>query len=304
MIPRSILIIDDEPTQARALKKTVGQILPDSTVFIGSTPDEVNDLINNKFFNLAILDIRLEGHDGIDGIDLAKRIISSNPFAKILFVSRYAEEYMEKLMPLMAQGNILGFSAKKDYDLWAGELANFILPYYEELDNNPESIQTALLSIYAETKNETDTYRKGVKFEQFVSLLFGQIGYTEIKTRNIDKSRNEVDLIVRNDIKDHFLSRLGEYFLVECKNKPDNIVSKNDFIVFQSKLNNSNGMARIGFIFSTSSFSKNAFLEAMRSSTTDKKVFFVDNAEIMLLLKAPSLREAFKKLIDKQVKDN
>ena len=303
MIPQSILIIDDEQAQVRALRKTISQILPTATLFSASTSEEVKEIINNRFFNLAILDIRLDGHD-CDGIDLAKEIIASNPFVKVLFVSRYAEEYMEKLMPLMSQGNILGFSEKKNYDKWTVELANYILPYYESLENNPESIQTALLSLYAETKNESDTYKKGVKFEQFVSLLFGQMGYTQIRNRNIDKSRNEIDLIVRNDIDDSFLSRWGEYFLVECKNKPDNIVSKNDFIVFQSKLNTSNGLARIGFMFTTSSFSRNAYLEAMRTSTTDKKVFFVDNAEIMTLLKSSYLRDAFKKMIDRQVKDN
>ncbi|MBI3233550.1 MAG: restriction endonuclease [Bacteroidetes bacterium] len=74
------------------------------------------------------------------------------------------------------------------------------------------------------------------QFEHFVSLVFQSIGFNNVNKRVIDKSLNEVDLIIRNDIEDSFLSKFGKYILVECKNKPKEKVDKNTFIVFNSKL--------------------------------------------------------------------
>ena len=159
----------------------------------------------------------------------------------------------------------MGFSDKKiDYDEWGEELKNVILPYYKQLDSNPQSISTALINMYSELKDEENTYLKGSRFEDFISLLFQSIGFSEIVKRTRDKSLNEVDLIVRNEIDDPFLTKFGKYILIECKNHLDTI-DKNDFILFKSKLTATNGLAELGFFITTSSFKRTAYLEALRS---------------------------------------
>lgn len=304
MVPRKILVIDDEKIQAEALAKTIGEAVPFSQVFYASTETEIISAIEDRFYNLAVLDIRMDDYD-FNGITLAEKIIAVNPFARILFVSRFIPEYMDRLSPMLQRGNILGFSEKQiDYDAWTPELKTIIEGYYDELDSNPQQINEALIDTYAEVKDEENTFRKGQRFENFVALLFNHIGFSEIIRRVIDKSRNETDLIVRNDIDDNFLSKFGKYILIECKNKPSTPIDKNDFIVFLSKLEATNGLAEIGFMITTSSFTRTAYLEALRSSKTLRKIFFIDNPLIMRLLRSANPREELKQIIDRQVKDN
>ncbi len=183
-------------------------------------------------------------------------------------------------------------------------LKKIVMHYYDVLDENPQQISSALVNLYSEVKDEENTFLKGQRFENFVALLFQNIGFSEVLKRVKDKSMNEVDLIVRNDIDDKFLSKFGKYILIECKNKPTEKVGKNDFIVFQNKLSATNGLAELGFLFTTSSFARTAYIEALRESKGQVKVIFVDNPLIMLLLKSSNPRETLKRIIDDQVKDN
>lgn len=296
-------MIDDEKSQAMALARTIESVVPMSKAFHASERDEIIDYIENKFYNLAILDIRMDGLE-FNGITLARRILEINPFAKILFVSRFIPEYIEELTPLMQNGNILGFSDKQvDYDKWGVELKKKITEYYDQLDSNPQSVNTALINMYSQLKDEENTYIKGQKFEDFISLLFQSFGFSEIMKRTRDKSLNEVDLIVRNEIDDAFLSKFGKYILIECKNHL-NAIDKNDFIIFKSKLKATNGLAELGFFITTSSFKRTTYLEALRSSEGHQKIVFIDNSLMMRLLKSTDLREELKRIIDRQVKDN
>lgn len=303
MVTRKILVIDDEKPQAIALAKTIESVIPMSNVLNASAKEEIINYVENKFYNLAVIDIRMDAYD-FNGISLARRILEINPYAKILFVSKFIPEYLDELTPLLQNGNVLGFSDKKiDYDEWGEELKNVILPYYEQLDNNPQSISTALINMYSELKDEENTYLKGSRFEDFISLLFQSIGFSEIVKRTRDKSLNEVDLIVRNEIDDPFLTKFGKYILIECKNHLDTI-DKNDFILFKSKLTATNGLAELGFFITTSSFKRTAYLEALRSSEGHHKIVFIDNSLLMRLMKSEDPREELKRIIDYQVKDN
>jgi len=160
------------------------------------------------------------------------------------------------------------------------------------------------LQHYSDVKNEKDPIKKGLQFERFISLLFGSLGYKEIRRRVIDSSRNEVDIVIRNEIKDPFLNKFGKYILLECKNRPDYTIGKNDFIIFNEKLKNSNGLAELGIIASTGGFAKTTYLEAMRGSGTANKVLFLSNVEFLSLIGADDKIEAFKKIIDEQMKNN
>lgn len=303
MVTRKILVIDDEKPQAIALAKTIESVIPMSNVLNASAKEEIINSVENKFYNLAVIDIRMDAYD-FNGISLARRILEINPYAKILFVSKFIPEYLDELTPLLQNGNVLGFSDKKiDYDEWGEELKNVILPYYEQLDRNPQSISTALINMYSELKDEENTYLKGSRFEDFISLLFQSIGFSEIVKRTRDKSLNEVDLIVRNEIDDPFLTKFGKYILIECKNHLDTI-DKNDFILFKSKLTATNGLAELGFFITTSSFKRTAYLEALRSSEGHHKIVFIDNSLLMRLMKSENPREELKRIIDYQVKDN
>lgn len=119
-----------------------------------------------------------------------------------------------------------------------------------------------------------------------------------------DKSSNEVDLIVRNETTDAFLDKFGKYFLVECKNKPNDAVGKNDFILFNAKLENTASMSELGILCTTGYIAKTTYFEALRESKSSKKVIFLSNPEIMRLITSGNIKEEFKSILDEQVKDN
>ncbi len=298
---KKILVIDDERTQADALALKIGRAFTDAEMIVASSEEEIESYVTDKFYNLAILDIRFDGYKK-NGIDVAKQIIEVNPFAKIIFVSRFLVEYAPMLNPLMSTGRILAFSEKKEYDAWMAELKPIISSYYDNIPNSNE-VNAALTANYASAKNEEDTYKKGKMFEDFITLLFRSIGYNTIYKRVKDLALNEVDLIVRNEIDDSFLSKFDKYILIECKNKPKTPVCKNDFIVFKSKLDATNGMASLGFIFTTSYVSRNTYIEAVRESRGNTKIVFVDNILLQQLLASSDIKEELKKIIDSQVKD-
>jgi two-component SAPR family response regulator len=232
---KSVLIIDDEQVQVKSLYKGLVEKLPNVEFMPVYTEDEILPAIENKFYSLAIVDLRMDKYK-FDGIELIQKIVEINPFAKIIVISAFTQEYIEKLKTFILAGKIVDVIEKEKFETWITKIVNTITKYYQETQEDSSPLKSALLQYYADAKNEQDTYRKGEKFENFVSLLFGNIGYKDIKRRFTDESRNEVELIVRNEIDDLFLNKLGDYFLVECKNKTNENVGKNDFIVFFSKL--------------------------------------------------------------------
>lgn len=300
---KNILIIDDVKEQAEGLTKGLSKVLPDYSFECRYTESEILEAIENRFFSLAIVDIRMDDFI-FDGIDVVNKIFEVNPFAKVIIVSAFKDEYLIKLKDLLLTGKVLDIQDKESLDIWLPKLKDRIEEYYNKLNDDPSEINNALLQFYSEAKNEPDTYKKGEKFEHFISLMFQSIGFKQVLKRVKDKSLNEVDLIIRNDIDDNFISKFGKYILVECKNKPKKGVDKNDFIVFNNKLKNTNGLADLGIIATTGYITRNTYLEAIRESGDIRKILFLSNPEIERLIKTNDKLSQFKMLIDSQVKDN
>ena len=300
---KNVLIIDDVKDQAEGLSKGLSKLMPNYTFENYHSEQDILDAIENRFFSLAIIDIRMDGF-AFDGIDLAKKIFEVNPFSHVIIVSAFKDEYFPRLKDLLMTGKVVDIQDKEGFDTWLPKLNKTIESYYENIEKDPSEINNALLQFYSEAKNEIDTYRKGEKFEHFMSLMFQSIGFNQVLKRVKDQSLNEVDLIIRNDIEDSFISKFGKYILVECKNMPITKVNKNDFIVFQNKLKNNNGLAELGIIATTGFITRNTYIEAIRESGESRKILFLSNPEIEKLIKADNKLSTFKNLIDNQVKDN
>ncbi|MBX9889450.1 MAG: response regulator [Flavobacteriaceae bacterium] len=300
---KNVIIIDDVKEQAEGLDKGLSKLMPHYSFDNYHSEESILDAIENRFFSLAIIDIRMDEFS-FDGIDLAKKIFEVNPFSHVIIISAFKDEYFLRLKDLFLTGKVVDIQDKEDFETWLPKLKNTIESYYENIEKDPSEINNALLQFYSEAKNETDTYRKGEKFEHFMSLMFQSIGFNQVLKRVKDKSLNEVDLIIRNDIEDSFIGKFGKYILVECKNMPVTKVNKNDFIVFQNKLKNTNGLAELGIIATTGFITKNTYIEAVRESGESRKILFLSNPEIEKLIKAENKLSTFKNLIDNQVKDN
>jgi len=300
---KTILIIDDQKEQADGLCKALSVHMREVKFESYSLEAEILEAIEERFYTIAIVDIRMDKY-GIDGIDIVKKIFEVNPFAKVIIVSAFKDEYFGKLKEVLLSGRVIDVLEKEQFKIWIPKIEGIIRNYYSKVDKDPSEVNNALLQFYADAKNEKDNYKKGERFEHFISLLFQSFGYKEISKRVKDKSLNETDLIIRNETDDSFLNKFGKYILVECKNKPESKVSKNDFIVFASKVANTNGLSELGIIATTGYISWNTYYEAVRTSNGYRKILFMSNPEIERLIKSNDKKEEFKRLIDEQVKDN
>lgn len=298
----SILIIDDEKVGAENLQRFFQKGRPNTNCFIAFEEDQIKKSISDLFFDVAIVDLRMDNFS-IDGFSIIKDIIEINPFAKIIIISAYINEYQEDLNEVLKTGKIAAIVSKDKFQNFSEKLDNKIQSIFDEFENNLDFNQQNLRNFYLEVKNEKDKYEKGIKLERFTSYLFGLMGFVDIQKRVIDKSRNEIDLIVRNEINDFFFSKFSPYFFIECKNTIEKI-DKNIFIIFREKLSGSNGMSKLGFIITPSGFKRTAYLEALRTSHNEHKIIFLSNSEIELLIDSVKPLNVLKSIIDKQTKDN
>ena len=89
---KEILIIEDEKAQAEGLKKALQQELSSHNFSCVFEEEKMIYAIENKFFNLAIVDLRMDKFS-INGIELIEKIIEVNPFSKIIIVSAYLVDF-------------------------------------------------------------------------------------------------------------------------------------------------------------------------------------------------------------------
>jgi len=299
----SVLIIDDEKIQAESLAKALNRANDNFFTIIASDEKDILSKIEYSYYDVAIVDLRMSKYQ-TNGFKIIESIREINPFAKVIVASAYTGEYISELTQVLSYGNIIGVVDKESFDKFSGQIINLLDARNEELNSNPDISIQSLRDAYSKLKNENDTYRKGLMFEYFISNLFGQMGFNKIINRVIDKSRNEVDLAIRNEINDGFFQKFKQYILIECKNKPDDGISKNDFIIFQNKIKNTNGLSDLGIIATTGYIKKTTFLEALRESGDIRKIVFLSNPEIDKLINSQNRIETFKEIIDSQIKDN
>lgn len=300
---KSVLIIDDEQAQAEGVAKAFKKDKPEFYVDFAYTEDVILQKIENTFYNIAVVDLRMDKFN-INGFNIIKRIIEVNPFAKIIIVSAFVAEYIGEIQEVLPSGKIQGIVEKTDFDQYIAKIYTLSEQIINDIDVKFMLSSKALSKMYAQAKLESNAQKKGQLFEDFVALLFGSMGFKYIYNRIKDKSLNEVDLILRNDIHDNFIQRFGEYILIECKNKPDGAVTKNDFILFYNKIKSTNGLAKFGILITTGYITWNTYYEALRESKGDVKIIFISNPEIEKLINSEKPLEEFKKIIDLQVKDN
>lgn len=300
---KHILIIDDEKEQAEGMAKLLSKQMAQYGFTFEPLFEEhaIQNAIRDRFFTLAILDIRMNDFP-FNGINLYHQIVESNPLAKVIFVSAFTQEFFQELQDILLSGNVLAIMEKETPDIWIPKIESKIREFFEKQGNELSEASKALMAAYSDAKNENNSYQKGVRFENFLIHLFTHIGFEFIQKRCIDMT-SETDLIIRNNIADDFLSKFGKYIFVEAKNKPDSSISKNDFLAFKSKMDSSNQLCEFGIIAASGNIAKTVRLEALRTSNNAGKVLLLTNNELVRLIEAPDKRYEFKRLIDEQVKD-
>lgn len=309
----SILHIDDQELEGRLLKLELAKADNNLQIMTASAPEEMQDAVENYYYHIAIVDLQYDNpkYDyKFDGIEIIKQIVAINPMAKIIVVSGYTKSFTKDLNELLKirnpyfnSPNLIAIIEKGgDSTKTAQEILVKVQEAQHEYETMPWVLQTALESDYADAKNEVNIQLKGKKFERFVSLLFGNMGFQHIQ-RNVRDKSNEIDLIIRNDVSDPFFEKFSSHFLVECKNYSErNKVDKNAFDNFEKKLKTSHGMTKLGFLITSNSFAKTIKEQARYSATEDYKVILLSNIEIIRILRASNRFEVLKNIISEQVR--
>lgn len=309
----SILHIDDQELQGRFFKMELEEADPNLQILTASAPDEMKDAVENYYYHVAIVDLQYDNRKyeyNFDGIHIIKQIVEVNPMAKIIVVSGYTKSFMKDLNellkirnPYFSSPNLIAIIEKgSDPSKTNQEILVKIKEAQHEYEMMPWVLQNALESDYADAKNEPNSQLKGKKFERFISLLFGNMGFQHIQ-RNIRDKSNEIDLIIRNDVSDPFFEKFSSHFLVECKNFSErNKVDKNDFDSFEKKLKTSHGMTKLGFLVTSNSFASTIKQQARFSATEDYKIILLSNIEIIRILRSSNRFEVLKNIISEQVR--
>ena len=301
----NIIILEDEQVQARSIAKSIQRQEPNFDVEYAWEDEDMHHKVENIYYHIAIVDMQMDKFKETDGPVLIRKILKVNPLAKIIIVSGYLGAYDKQTTEFLKTGRILAMLDKGMEDReYNAEILRIIKDEMTEQAQTSDFRINTLIATFYDAKNEPDNYQKGIKFENFVATLFGQIGFKNIQKRVIDKSQNEVDLIIRNEIEDLFFQKFKPYILVECKNEKEK-VDKNAFIQFYTKLENTNSLSNLGFLLTSSAGMKETvYKEAMRTSKGASKVIFITQIEIMRLIQSTNMLATLKNIIDEQVKDN
>ncbi len=84
---KRILIVDDEP----AVLLSFGKLLrfPGAEIEVASTAGDALALIEAQPFDVALLDVRLTGSDGQEGLGLMKAIKDRSPATRVILITGY-----------------------------------------------------------------------------------------------------------------------------------------------------------------------------------------------------------------------
>jgi ActR/RegA family two-component response regulator len=181
-----ILVIDDERPQAEGLCNSLKTQRPD--FYVESAYEELDILsrIDTMYYNFAVVDLQMDKYE-IDGIQVIKKIIGINPFAKIIIVSAYLESYADSIVETAKTGKILARIDKETPKVLTANILRIIDAEIAEQELNQNQREVQLLAAFAEAKNETTAYNRGEKFERFTTNLFGQMGFQHIYKRVKEK---------------------------------------------------------------------------------------------------------------------
>ncbi len=92
--PKRILIVDDEPAVLLMLSYALRSL--DIDVITASTLEPAEEALNRYHFDLVIVDIRMSGILGIEGLELLSYIKRQWPQTEVIVMTAYGSESVEQ----------------------------------------------------------------------------------------------------------------------------------------------------------------------------------------------------------------
>ncbi|MBI3949875.1 MAG: response regulator [Acidobacteria bacterium] len=94
MNQKSVLIVDDDNSICSSLASLLKSELVETR--IASTMEEAEMLLRTETFNLALVDLRLRGSEGTEGLDLISRIKARAPETRVVLFTAYGSPEIEQ----------------------------------------------------------------------------------------------------------------------------------------------------------------------------------------------------------------
>jgi ActR/RegA family two-component response regulator/Holliday junction resolvase-like predicted endonuclease len=271
-----LLIVDDDEVVRDVLKLKL-ESRTDIQLSEASTPEEALRKVSSEVFDLVLLDLRLQF--GTEGLDVLAEIKGLRPQTEVMMLSAYGT--ISVVVEAMKRGAIDFIPKDKDYeDLVVLRLDKFIRDA-ALLADRERNIGGLYETVFTE-----ETKRKGKALETFIAALFSTVeGFVEV-SRNVNTETEEIDIVIRNESKHPTWQKESSLILVECKNWLTSRVGKNEFVLFQEKIENRSGRCRLGFLICVDEFAETVTKEMLRGSKNDLLVVPIDGQKLEQLVRS------------------
>lgn len=271
-----LLIVDDDEVVRDVIRLKL-ESRKDILRSEASSPEEALKRISQEVFDLVLLDLRLQF--GTEGLDVLAEIKKITPQTEVIMLSAFGTTSV--IVEAMKRGAIDFVPKDKDYeDLIVLKLDRFIRDAVLLADR-----ERNISGLY-ETVFTEDTKRKGKALETLVAALFSSVeGFVEVD-RNVTTADEEIDIVFRNESLHPTWQKEGMLILVECKNWLSQRVGKNEFVIFQQKIENRTGRCQLGFLVCVDEFAETVTKEMLRSSRSDLLVVPVDGRKLEQLVRS------------------
>lgn len=164
----------------------------------------------------------------------------------------------------------------------------------ETTASSPSQIREQTHALLANLEAAKTADEKGKTLEKLMATLLNAVPGFEVST-NSRTATEEIDIKVLNSNNDPRW-RNDTHILLECKNWSGRC-GKNEIVLFERKLENRRGRAKLGFLVSWGGFSETVSKELLRGSREQAMIGLVDGAAVRRAVEAgdilPELRLAF-----------
>jgi ActR/RegA family two-component response regulator len=244
-------------------------------------------LLDSERFDVAILDLKLDGQYGADvGIDSLGKVLDRAPAIKPIIITAYADAAsVERAFHNGAYDYVEKTDFGVFYALLLAKIRNALEPAREariaSLTNGAR--ETEIAKLWDDVQRETDRHKKGTRLEELLLIMWRSIPGFENTFPNQRSSNEEIDLVVENGSKDEIWRKESSYFLVECKNWTSKVEPK-EVVWLREKLQTRQGRCKLGFFVSPYGFTAGVETALLKHSESGVMIVLLAKAELEQLV--------------------
>ncbi|OAM87307.1 hypothetical protein AW736_23930 [Termitidicoccus mucosus] len=158
------------------------------------------------------------------------------------------------------------------------------------------SSKEALRRMLSAVENSEDSRAKGTALEKLLTALLKGVPGFEVQ-KGVRTLTEEIDVKVLNSNPDPRW-RDTPIVLVECKNW-SGVCGKNEVVLFQAKLENRRGRAKLGFLVSWNGFARTTAHELLRGSRGNTQIALLSAEHIRTAVEHGDILPSFREAVDR-----